>query len=341
MKKICLMMLFVVVTAFCYPQGHSFIIFSGNSNCELSEKIAQHLGVELGKADVGRFNDGEISIQINENVRNKDVFVIQSTCHTSDGSVNDNIMELFLLVRALKRASASDITLVIPYYGYARQDRKVKPRVPISASDVAGLLESAGADRVISVDLHSGQIQGFFHKIPVNNLYSVTELVSHIISYDLESPVVVSPDAGGVARAKKFKELLSNRGVEAGLAIVIKQRADAGIVSSVNLVGEVKDRDVIIVDDMCDTGGTLVGVVHELKKAGAKNVYVCVAHPVFSKDALQRIASSEITEMIITDTIPLREDLPDNVTQISVAPLLAKAMNLIHNGQSVACLFED
>ena len=319
--------------------GKPLMIFSGSSNTELSEKVASYLGISLSKTRLGRFNDGEIQIQLEDSVRNQDVFVIQSTCNSKDASINDNIMELFLLIRTLKRSSSGQITVVMPYYGYARQDRKQKPRVPISASDIAMLIESAGASRVVAVDLHCGQIQGFFQQTPVDNLFSISSMVSYMKSVPLENPVVVSPDAGGVARAKKFREALGDQGISAGLAIFVKQRGEAGVIDAVDLVGEVEGRDVIIVDDMCDTGGTLVSVVNELKKFGAKKVYVCVTHPVFSKNAIKLIGDSDITEMITTDTIPIKGELPSNIKQISIAPLLAKAMNLIHNNQPITTLF--
>jgi ribose-phosphate pyrophosphokinase len=326
---------------FCFSQGNqSFVICAGNASCELAAKVAKYLGVSLSGVEVGHFNDGETSIKVKKSVRNKEVFVIQSTCSTKDTSVNNSIVELLLLIRTLKRGSAGQITAVIPYYGYARQDRKTKPRVPISASDIAMFLEAAGADRVVAVDLHCGQIQGFFQKIPVDNLFAISTFVDHAKSLELENPVVVSPDAGGVDRAKKFRDALEDKGISSGFAMVVKQRCEAGSIASVDLVGDVKDRDVLITDDIVDTAGTLVSVVKELKKFGAKKVYVYITHPVLSNNALDRIEKSDITEMITTDTIPIDAELPANMKKLSVAPLLAKAISLIHNGQPIATLFD-
>lgn len=315
------------------------VIFSGSSNSQLAMDVAKHLGVNLGEAKIGRYNDGEINIQVEQNVRNRDVFVLQSTCSTDSDSVNDNVMELYLLIRTLKRASAKSVNVVVPYFGYARQDRKTTPRVPISASDVAMLLENGGADRVLAVDLHCGQIQGFFHHAPVDNLYASATLVPYFSHRDLKNTVIVSPDAGGVERAKKFRELLGRQGVEGEIAMIIKQRSGAGSVREMNLVGDVADADAIIVDDMCDTAGTLVKAAQLLKDQGARRVFAAITHPVFSGPALERIEKSVITELVTTDTIPLRGVVPSNITQISVAPLLADAISRIHEGESVSKLF--
>jgi len=330
------------VLAAYHEADKPFLIFSGTSNEDLALGIAEELDVPLGKANIGRFNDGEISVKINENVRNKDVFVIQSTCRTDHGSVNDSLMELFLIVRALKRASADSVTAIIPYYGYARQDRKLISRVPISASDVAMMLEGAGVDHVISVDLHCGQIQGFFHHAPVDNLFASTIFVPHFAKKELVNPVVLSPDAGGVERAKQFREKLAEKGIETGFGIVIKQRATAGVVSQMNLVGDVSGSDVIIVDDMCDTGGTLVSAAGELKELGANRIYACITHPVFSGPALERIGNSVFTEVVVTDSIPHeQEQLPENITKLSVAPLLAEVIFRMYNGLSLSAVFES
>lgn len=320
-------------------EAEGYLLFSGNANHALAEEIADKLNVPLGRAIVGRFNDGEVQIQINENVRNQDVFVIQSTCRTDQASVNDNIMELILMIRALKRSSANSVTAVIPYYGYARQDRKTTPRVPISGSDVAMMLENAGVDRVVSIDLHCGQIQGFFRDAPVDNLYSSPIFADYAAQLKMNNPVVVSPDAGGVSRAKQFKEQLRQKGVESGFAMIIKQRAMPGVIESTNIVGEVKDRDVIIVDDLCDTGGTIVAAAAELRKHGARKIYACITHPVFSKDALDKIAKSSFTQMIVTDSIPIERELPDNIRQVSVAPMLADVIDRISKGDSVSAIF--
>lgn len=316
------------------------VLFSGNSNRQLAEEIADYLHMPLGQATVARFNDGEVNIQIHTRVRQKDVFIIQSTCLTEKNSVNDNIMELFLLIRVMKRSSARSINVVLPYYGYARQDRKTVPRVPISAADVACMIEYAGVDRVLTIDLHCGQIQGFFRDIPVDNLNASLLFISYFAEQDLRNVVVVSPDAGGVLRASKFQSLLEKQGPSSNMAIISKQRAGAGVVGSMQLIGSVKDADAIIVDDLCDTGGTLIKAAELLKQNGARRVFAVITHPVFSNNALEKIGASVIDKMIITNTIPLRGNIPSNVEYISVAPLLGEAIRRIQNGESISALFE-
>lgn len=316
------------------------ILFSGNANIPLAKEVAKYLEVPLGNATVGRFNDGEIQIVIGDNIRNKDVFILQPTASSETQSINDNLMELYLLVRTMKRSSAASITAVIPYYGYARQDRKTAPRVPISAADVALLLESAGVDRVVTVDLHCGQIQGFFRDVPVDNLYAATVFVPYFAKKDLKNVVVVSPDAGGVDRAKKFLEYLGKHNIQGKMAIISKQRAKAGVVDTMNLIGDVDGADAIIVDDLCDTGGTLALAAKLLKDKGARRVFTAVTHPVFSGQALQKIQDSVIDEMVIADTIPLKSNAPKNIKVISVAPLLGEAILRIQRGQSVSDLFK-
>lgn len=338
-KMLCVVMIGWSVGAFADP-SKSYLLISGNSNRELAQKISDELGVKLTNAEIGRFNDGEISVKINESVRGKNVYVIQPTSSSPKASVNDNIMELLLTVRALKRASAGSVIAVIPYYGYARQDRKTTSRVPISASDMAIFLEAAGVDRVVAVDLHAGQIQGFFHKAPVDNLYASASMVPYFVSKKLDNLVVVSPDAGGVERAKFFREQLAKQGVDSELAIFIKQREKAGKIDRVDLVGSVKDKNVIIVDDMCDTGGTLCATAEELKKLGAKNIYASITHPVFSGSALEKIGKSVFTEVVVTDTIPLKDKAPANIKQISVAPLLAQVIGRLQAGDSVSAVFQ-
>lgn len=321
----------------CAP---NVMLFSGSSNTELTQSVADCLGVKVQQALVSKFNDGEIRLQILENVRNCDVFILQSTSISEDSTVNDNLIELYLMIRAMKRASAKSVTAIIPYYGYARQDRKNKGRVPISASDVAMLLEVAGANHVVAVDLHCGQIQGFFHEVPVDNLYASTIFVPYIARLGLYDPVIVSPDAGGVERAKTFIEALQTLGVPSKMAVIVKQRADAGVVETMNLVGKVQGSDVVIVDDICDTAGTLVKAAEELKEHGARRVFACVTHPLLSGPACMRIEGSCLEELIVTDTVPLRGPIPRNIKQLSVAPLLAKAITLIRNGESLSNLFK-
>ncbi len=309
-------------------------------SAELGASVAKELDIVPSEALISTFNDGEIRIQILESVRNRDVFVIQSTSPTEKRSINDNLMELYFLVRTLKRSSANTITAVIPYYGYARQDRKMEPRVPISASDVAMILETSGVDRVIAVDLHCGQIQGFFRNIPVDNLYASTVFVPYFAKKNLDNLVVVSPDAGGVNRAKRFMEKLSKEGVESDLAVIIKQRTNAGAVDKMNLVGDVTGSDVVIVDDLCDTAGTLIKAAEVLIENGARRVFAAITHPVFSGPALKRIENSVLTEVVVTDSIMQREDvLPPNITCISIAELLAEAIRRNYSGESVSALF--
>ncbi len=340
MRSFLCLILVLFYLPFSSAENRSYLLFSGTTNIPLAEKIANCLNMPLSAVEINRFNDGEIKIKVDENVRNADVYLLQSICLTEKNSVNDNLVELYLMIRTLKRASAGTITAVIPYYGYARQDRKTESRVPISASDVAMLLELAGADHVICVDLHCGQIQGFFHEATVDNLHAAPIFVRYFAKkMDLINPVVVSPDAGGVERAKKFIEGLNWLGVDAGLAVIVKQRAGAGIVEKMNLVGDVKDCDVIIVDDICDTAGTLVLAAQELKNQGARRVFACITHPVFSGPALDRISKSCLAELVVADTIPARTQFPSNIVQLSIAPLIAEAIDRTHHGDSLSHLF--
>ena len=315
-------------------------LFCGSVNVELAQDVADRLMIPLSKMSVGRFNDGEIRIQIQDNVRNCDVYLLQSSCPSLSSSVNDNLMELYLMVRALKRASAKSITAIIPYFGYGRQDRKTSGRVPISASDVAMLLELAGVDHVMAIDLHCGQIQGFFHQAPVDNLFAAPIFVSAVLQEGLYSPVVVSPDAGGVERAKLLIERLGAKGIVAGLAVIVKQRADAGVIEKMNLVGDVEGCDVVIVDDICDTAGTLVEAARQLKARGARRIFACITHPLLSEGACSRIADSPIEKILVTDTIPLRCIPPHNLVQLSVAPIVAEAVDRMINGKSLSELFQ-
>jgi ribose-phosphate pyrophosphokinase len=305
-------------------------LFSGNANRPLAEEIAQQLHVPLGDADVSRFSDGEVYVQVNENVRGQDVFIVQPT----SPPVNDNLMELLVMIDAFKRASARRITAVLPYYGYARQDRKSQSRVPISAKLVADLITTAGTHRVLAIDLHAGQIQGFFN-IPVDHLFAAPVLIEHLAKKELEDIVLVSPDAGGVERARAIAKRL-----RAGLAIIDKRRDGPNVAVFMYLIGDVKGKDVVIIDDLIDTAGTLIQAVEAVKREGARRVLACGVHPVLSGPAISRIASSDLEELIITNSIPLSPEkrLP-KIHALSVAPLLAEAIRRIHDEESVSTLF--
>jgi ribose-phosphate pyrophosphokinase len=309
-----------------------FAIFSGNANRELAQAVCKHLGQPLGSANVTRFADGEVYVEINQNVRGVDCFVIQPTCTP----VNDNLMELLVMTDALKRSSAKPIVAVMPYFGYARQDRKTRPRTPISARLAADLLTAAGVHRVLAIDLHAGQIQGFFN-IPVDHVYAMPVMMEYLRTrFDRES-VVVSPDAGGVERARAFSKRL-----DASLAIIDKRRPAPNVVDErVNIIGDVAGRDAIIIDDMVDTAGTLCVAAKGLTDKGARGVYACISHGLLSGPALDRIQNSTIKELIITDSIPPRPDVQacPKVRVLSVAPLLAEAVKRIHQGDSLSSLF--
>ncbi len=306
-------------------------IFSGNSNLVLASEICRNLGVSIGKANVTTFSDGETQVEINENVRGMDVFIIQSTC----SPVNVMLMELLIMIDAMKRASADRITAVIPYYGYARQDRKVAPRAPISAKLVADLITTAGAHRVLSMDLHAGQIQGFFN-IPVDNLFATSVLLEYMKKNYMNDTVVVSPDTGGVERARAFGKRLGS-----ALAIIDKRREGPNESQVMNIIGNVKDKKVIILDDMIDTAGTVVHAASALKDAGALEVCVCCTHPVLSGPALDRIEKSSIKELVVTDTIPLTDAAKKckRIKVLSVAGLLSEAVRRIYYNDSVHSLF--
>jgi len=310
---------------------NEFIIFSGNSNPELSIKICEYIGVPLGGEKVKRFSDGEILIEIDENVRKKDVFIIQSTC----APVNENLVELLLMIDAMKRASATRITAVIPYYGYARQDKKVAPRVPISAKLVADMLTVAGATRVITLDLHAGQIQGFFD-IPVDNLFAAAVLIDHMKDNFGDDIVIVSPDAGGVERARAFAKRLN-----AQLAIIDKRRDAPNQAKAMAVIGDVTDKTVVILDDMVDTAGTLTEAAGAIMAKGAKEIHACCAHAVLSGPAIPRIEASALKTLIVTDTIPLNSagQACDKVKVLSIAELVGEAIIRSHMGDSVTSLF--
>ncbi len=305
------------------------LLFSGNANKQLAEEIAEYLDTPLSPMEITNFVDGEIFLKILENVRGTDAFVIQPTCPP----VNDNIMELLLIIDALKRASARRITAVIPYYGYARQDRKTEPRVPISAKVVANLLTVAGASRVLVIDLHVGQIQGFFD-IPVDHLFAAPLMIDCIKKKRLSNLAIVSPDPGGVERARAFAKRL-----EASLAIVDKRRPERNVAELMHIVGDIEGKNIVIVDDMIDTGGTIIQAAEAIKKGGAKDVYVCSTHGVFSKDSRNMLQKSVLKEVIVTNTIPQKQNEYNKIQVLSIAPLLGEAIKRIHNESSVSSLF--
>lgn len=312
----------------------NFKVFAGNTNTELSQKVCDILGIPLGQSQVNCFADGETQVEIKESVRGQDIFVIQSTCPP----VNQSYMELFIILDALKRASAASITAVIPYYGYARQDRKVAPRAPISAKLMADLLSSAGADRVVSVDLHAAQIQGFFN-CPFDHLFGIPTLARAWKDQFGEGTefVTVSPDAGGVERARAFAKRISS-----SLAIIDKRRSGPNEAKAMHLIGDVSQKTAVIVDDMIDTAGTLTQAVDSLLKNGAKQVFAVATHAVFSGPAIKRLIESPITKVFVTDTIPLSQQAIDSgkIKVISVAPVLAEAIRRIHDHDSVSSLFD-
>ena len=306
-------------------------VFSGNANIELAEKICKELGIPLGMCDVSHFSDGEINVNISETVRGIDVFIVQPTC----SPVNDNLMETLILIDAVKRASAGRVNAVVPYYGYARQDRKTKAREPITAKLVANLFTTAGADRVISMDLHAAQIQGYFD-IPVDHLSGVPILAEYFKEIVDEETVVVSPDLGGVTRARAFANLL-----DLPIAIIEKRRPKANVSEVMNVIGDIDGKNVILIDDIIDTAGTIAKAASVLKNFGAKKVYGCATHGVLSGPAIERIRDSELEKFIITDTIPLPEEKKtDKIEIVSVAPLFAEAIKRIHDNESVSKLFE-
>jgi len=305
-------------------------VFSGNANPEMAEQICRHINIPLGKVELRRFSDGEIFVEIGENVRGTDVFVIQSTC----SPVNDHLMELVIMVDALRRASARRITAVMPYYGYARQDRKVAPRVPITAKVVAEMLMVVGVRRVLAMDLHAGQIQGFFN-IPVDHLYAAPILLKHI-EKSFNNVVMVSPDAGGVERTRAFAKRL-----DTDLAIIDKRRDRANESRAMRVIGEVAGKTAVLLDDMVDTAGTLCNAAEMLIKSGASEVHACCTHPVLSGPAIERIESSKIKSLVVTNTIPLNGNAKgcDRIKVLSVSELLGEAIHRIHSEDSVSSLF--
>ncbi|PPB68335.1 ribose-phosphate pyrophosphokinase [Campylobacter hyointestinalis] len=303
-------------------------IFSGTANIEFSKMVAKYLGIPLSEASIKRFSDGEISVQIGESVRGKDVFVIQPTC----APANINLMELLILTDALKRSSASSITAVVPYFGYARQDRKAAPRVPITAKLVANMMQTAGIDRVVTMDLHAGQIQGFFD-IPVDNLYGTMVFTDYVKSKNLPNPIVASPDVGGVARARALAKTMN-----LDIVIVDKRREKANESEVMNVIGDVNGKDVILIDDMIDTAGTIVKAAEVFKKKGATSVMAFCTHPVLSGPAYERLSTGALDELVVTDTIPLKEQ-NEHIKVISVAPLFGEVIRRVYHDESVNSLF--
>ena len=311
----------------------NLMLFSGGANPALSAKVADELHVTLGRADVGRFSDGEVNVEIHENVRGQDVFLLQSTC----APTNDNIMELLIMADAIHRGSATRVTAVIPYYGYARQDRRPRSaRVAISAKVVADMISTVGIDRILTVDLHADQIQGFFN-IPVDNVYGSPVLVDHIHTKGYENPIVVSPDVGGVVRARAIAKQIN----DLDLAIIDKRRPQANETKVMNVIGDVKGKTCILVDDIVDTAGTLCTAAEALKEEGAIKVVAYITHPVFSGPAVERITQSELDEMVVTDTIPLSEAALDceKIAQLSLSETLAESIRRVSNEESISAMF--
>ncbi len=311
--------------------AHELKLFSGNANIVLAKEIAFYLGIPLGDAFVATFSDGEINVKINENVRGMDVFAVQPT----SSPVNHNLMELLLMIDAFKRASAKRITAVIPYYGYARQDRKAQPRVPITARLVADLITTAGAARVLTVDLHAGQIQGFFN-VPVDNLFATPVLFDYLKDIGLDNPVVISPDAGGVERARAFSKRLGG-----SIAIIDKRRSAPNVAEVMNIIGDVKGRDALLLDDMIDTAGTITKAVDAIKRNGAKKVMAACSHAVLSGPAIKRLNESELDKVVVTNTIAMdgkQKECP-KLKVLTVAPLIGEAIKRIHDESSLSSLF--
>ncbi|MGJ0301997.1 ribose-phosphate pyrophosphokinase [Aliarcobacter cryaerophilus] len=308
----------------------TFKLFSGSANPEFAKKVGDYLGMCVSDATLNKFSDGEISVQITQSVRGQDVYIIQPTC----APTNDNLMELLIMIDALKRSSAKSINAVIPYYGYARQDRKAAPRVPISAKLVADLLEKAGINRVVTIDLHAAQIQGFFN-IPADNLFGSILFVNYIKSKNLKNPIIASPDIGGVARARQYADKLGY-----DLVIVDKKREKANESQVMNIIGDVKGKDVILVDDMVDTAGTLVKAAEVLKEKGANSVMACCTHGVSSGPAYERVANGVLDELVISDTIPTKKNAK-KITVLTASSIIGEAIRRIHNNESVNSIFNN
>ncbi len=313
-----------------YPITPEIKIFSGNANPKLAHEICSYLGTTLGDATVSSFPDGETLVKINENIRGRDIFIIQPTCPPT----NQNLMELLIMVDAARRASAARITAVIPFFGYARQDRKDQPRVPITAKLVANLLVAAGVTRVLTMDLHAQQLQGFFD-IPVDHLYAMPVIIEHIRSLGLKDLIVVSPDVGGVKMASAYSQALGF-----GLAIVVKRRTSPTEVEALHIIGDVKGKNVLLVDDITETAGTLTGAAKMLRENGAESVYAAVSHAVLTPIALERLKNSEIKKLITTNSVPDQTSSSDRIETLSIARLMGEGIQRVHDGESVSSLFE-
>lgn len=345
--------LFIIFVNFCFANSfqcfdspikeemfHSqTILFSTTDNLPLAEKIANYLGIPLGSTTLKKINDREFSLSKEEGLRGKNVLILQSSFSSSSQNINDNLIELYLLVRTMKRASAASITAVIPYYGYTRQERKNLSRAPVSNADIAFFLEVAGVDRVATLDLQCGQVQGFFRNIPVDNLYTISLFAPYFAIKDLSNIVVISPDAEGGERAKKFAEGLEEYGIPTDLAFINNQDVLSKKTQVPTVIGNVRNADVILVDDMCYSADTLIKVANLLQEQGARRIFAVVTHPMFSETTLKKIGASVIEEMVIADTIPLSSSAPSNIRSISVAPLLGTAIKRTPIGESLADLF--
>lgn len=315
---------------------NNILVFSGNANKQLAEEICLHLKINIGEANTSRFSDGEFNFQILQNVRGADVFIVQPTCSSGDESVDEHIMELLIMLDAFRRSSADRITAVIPYYGYGRKDRKDKPRVPISAKLIANLITAAGANRILTMDLHAGQIQGFFD-IPVDHLFAAPVFIDYFTKHPIPNLVVVSPDTGGAERARAYAKRLN---VELALADKRRSKERANVVEIMNIVGDVKGRNVLIIDDIVDTAGSLTQVAAALKEEGAEEIYACCSHAVLSGPAIERIDRSPIKELVVTNSIPVNSKKDSaKIKRLSIAKLMAEAISSIHDETSVSKLF--
>lgn len=333
--SLCLMVFllnFVTIpTIYAHPVIRPYYIFSGNANKTLAQTIAFQLRTPLANMVIDRYNDGEINIRINENIKNKEVFIIQSTCKGDNHTMNDSVMELYLIARELKRNGAKRITAIVPYLGYTQQDRKDSNFAPLAASDIAYLLEQTGLNTIITIDLHSPQIQGFFHNVSIENIQVSTIMVPYFANLTLKNPAIVSLHSNGMLRAESFKRDLLKIGINSELAMAIIKSSDNGITRETNIIGKIKGKDAIIIDDRCETGTSLIETARTLKQAGALNIYAAVTHPLLSANALENLANSGIKEIVITDSIPIKQKLPPNIRQLSVAPILAELIRSMNN----------